>query len=150
MAKVGIIVDNEEDLKYIEEAKKILDEFEICYTVRVISGLDSLEPVNNFLEEAERENIDVIIVCSGIFVNLAGIIASQTIIPVIGVPLPTSNIQTNELIFSAVQMPEGVPVACMAIGKSGVKNAVILTLEIISLKEENLKEKLKEFKSQYI
>ncbi|MCM8817886.1 MAG: AIR carboxylase family protein [Candidatus Omnitrophica bacterium] len=150
MAKIGIVIGNENDLNLIEDGKKTLDNFGIDYTIKIISGLDSLESVHNFVKEAEEEKIDIIIVCSSIFIQLAGIIASETIIPVIEVPLPSNEISTNELIFSSVQMPEGVPVACMSLGKTGVKNAVIFAIEILSLKDEILREKLREFKSQYV
>ncbi|MCM8773005.1 MAG: AIR carboxylase family protein [Candidatus Omnitrophica bacterium] len=150
MGKIVIIVGNEDDLKYIEEAENILKEFGIYYIKRIFSGFETLEPVFDFIDMAEKENFDIIIVCSGVSTHLAGIIASRTTIPVICVPLPTNNIATTDLIYSSVQMPEGVPVACMSLGKAGVKNSAILAIEILSLKDSNLKEKLKEFKKQYI
>lgn len=149
MGKIGIIVDNEKDLKYIEEIKKILDELGILYEVNVLSGMDSLDPINEYLENAEKNGIDVIIVCTSISLHLPGIIASKTIIPVIGVPLPTKEMVTADTVFSIVQMPEGVPVACMSFGKAGIKNSAILAGEILSIKDENLKEKIRELKSRF-
>ncbi|MCM8804189.1 MAG: AIR carboxylase family protein [Candidatus Omnitrophica bacterium] len=149
MAKIGIIVDNEEDLKYVEEIKKILDELGILYEVNILSGMDSLNPIDEYIENVERNGIDIIIVCASIPTYLPGIIASRTIIPVIGVPLPTKEMVTTDIVFSIVQMPEGVPVACMSFGKAGIKNSAILAGEILSIKDKNLKEKIKELKSRF-
>ncbi|HOK56969.1 MAG TPA: AIR carboxylase family protein [bacterium] len=150
MAKVIIVVDNENDLKKIDEGKKILEELKIFYDVKIISGMNNLNPVDELVELIEKTEIDVVIVCSGISTHLPGIIASKTIIPVIGVPLPVNDIPSTETIFSIAQMPEGVPVACMSLGKTGIKNAVIFAAQIISRKDENLRKKVKEFKNQYI
>jgi len=151
MAKIGIIGDNEDNLtKYVKEMEKIFDEFGIFYETKIISGMDSLEPVYQFIEYAENTQIEIIIVLAGTSTHLPGIIASKTIIPVIGVPLPSKDITNTDTIFSMIQMPEGVPVACVSFGKAGIKNSVILALEILSLKEKNIKEKLKKFKEKFV
>ncbi|MGB9677804.1 MAG: AIR carboxylase family protein [Candidatus Ratteibacteria bacterium] len=149
MAKVGIIIDNEKDIKYVEEIEKFFNDLNISYELKVLSGMDSLEPVDEYIEIAEKKGIEILIVCAGISTHLPGIIASKTIIPVIGVPLPNNKIPTSDTFFSVLQMPEGVPVACMSLGKAGVKNSAILAGEILSLKDENLKEKVKRFKEKF-
>lgn len=144
-----IIVDNKENLKDIEEVKKILEEFKIFYEIKIISGMNNLKSIDELVESLEKTETDVIIVCSEISTHLPGIIASKTTIPVIGVPLPKNDIPSTETIFSIVQMPEGVPVACMSLGKAGIKNAALFAIQIVSRKETNLREKLKQFKNQY-
>lgn len=150
MGKVSIIVGNNEELEKIQELKNIFDKFNIFYSVYVISGFDSLEPIYNFVEKAEKENVDVIIVCSGLSTHLASIISSKTVIPVVAVCLPTNNMSSNDIFFLTIQTPEGVPVACMSFGKSGIKNAGIFALELISLREQDLKEKIRSFKEEYV
>jgi len=149
MAKIGIVVDIPDNFKYVDEMKKILDEFNISYETKIIPGMDSLKPIYEFVEYAENSKMEIIIVIAGISTHLPGIIASKTIIPVIGVPLPSKDIANTDIIFSTIQMPEGVPVACVSSGKAGIINSILLALEIISLKEENIKEKLKEFKEKF-
>jgi 5-(carboxyamino)imidazole ribonucleotide mutase len=150
MAKIGIVIDIIENLKYVEEMKKIFDEFGISYETKILSGMDTLKPVYEFVEYAENNKIEIIIVLAGISTHLPGIIASKTLIPVIGVPLPSKDIANTDIIFSMIQMPEGVPVACVSYGKAGIINSVLLALEILSLKEEKIKEKLKEFKVKFV
>ncbi len=149
MAKIGIVVDNQDNLNYVEEIKKIFDEFGISYETKILCGMDTLKPVYEFVEYAENNKIEIIIVLAGISTHLPGVIASKTIIPVIGVPLPSKDVSNTEIIFSMLQMPEGVPVGCVSSGKAGIKNSVLLALEILSIKEENIKEKLKEFKEKF-
>ncbi|MCM8784759.1 MAG: AIR carboxylase family protein [Candidatus Omnitrophica bacterium] len=150
MGKVIIIVDNEKDAETIEEGVKILEELKITFDVKIISGMDNLKLIDELIDFSERKEIDVIIVFNRISTHLPGIIASKTIIPVIGVPLPNKNVQTADYLFSIIQMPEGVPVACMSFGKAGIKNATLFAAEIISRKEPNLKEKLKQLKNNFI
>jgi len=149
MAKVMIMVDNEEDLKNIEDEKKILEEFGIFYDIKIFSGMDNLNFLDEFIETVEKTGVDVIIINCRIATHLPGIIASKTIVPVIGVPLPANNIPSEDNIFSIVQMPEGVPVACMSLGKAGVKNSAIFAIQILSRKDKSLIEKLKKFKNQF-
>ncbi|MFN4226568.1 MAG: AIR carboxylase family protein [Candidatus Ratteibacteria bacterium] len=149
MGKVIIIIDNEKDTETIEEGIKILEELKIPFDVRIISGMDNLKLIDELIDFSERKEIDVIIVFNRISTHLPGIIASKTIIPVIGVLLPNKNTQTADSLFSLVQMPEGVPVACVSCGKAGIKNASFFAAEIISRKEPNLREKLRRIKSNF-
>ncbi len=111
-----------------------------------MSAHRSLDRTMEFAEKAEAEGFGAIIACAGMAAHLPGVIAAKTILPVIGVPLPTSDIKGMDALLAIVQMPSGVPVATMAIGKSGVKNGAILAAEILSLNDEGLKKKLKEYK----
>lgn len=144
---VVIAFGSQNDLVFAEAAKEILEKFGVPYSVEVISAHRSLDKTIEFAETAEEKGIRVIIACAGMSAHLPGVIAAKTILPVIGVPLPTSEIKGVDSLYSMVQMPGGVPVGTMAIGKAGVKNAAIFAIEIISLSDDNLKKKLKEFKN---
>ncbi|MCX7917015.1 MAG: AIR carboxylase family protein [bacterium] len=150
MGKINIIFDKEDEIERFEEGKKMLEELKIQYEIKIISGMDTLDALESFIQYAEEEEVDVIIVCSSISTHLPGIIASKTLIPVIGVPLPENNIKSEDILFSVVQMPEGVPVACMSLGKTGIKNAILFAGMIISKKEKDLKDRLKKIKEKYI
>lgn len=144
--QVVIIFGSQNDLSYADDAKEILEKFEVSYSVEVISAHRSLDKTITFAETAEEKGIRVIIACAGMAAHLPGVIAAKTTLPVIGVPLPTSEIKGIDSLYSMVQMPSGVPVGTMAIGKTGVKNAAIFALEIIALSDEGVKKKLKEYK----
>ena len=144
---VVIVFGSQNDLVFAEAAKEILEKFGVPYSVEVISAHRSLDKTIEFAETAEEKGIRVIIACAGMSAHLPGVIAAKTVLPVIGVPLPTSEIKGVDSLYSMVQMPGGVPVGTMAIGKAGVKNAAIFAIEIISLSDDNLKKKLKEFKN---
>jgi len=144
---VVIVFGSQNDLVFAEAAKEILEKFGVPYSIEVMSAHRSLDKTIEFAETAEEKGIRVIIACAGMSAHLPGVIAAKTILPVIGVPLPTSEIKGVDSLYSMVQMPGGVPVGTMAIGKAGVKNAAIFAIEIISLSDDNLKKKLKEFKN---
>ncbi|MGB9641662.1 MAG: 5-(carboxyamino)imidazole ribonucleotide mutase [Candidatus Ratteibacteria bacterium] len=146
-AKIALVVGSQNDLPFLDGAKEILDKFEVSYTVEVISAHRSLDKTINFSESARERGIQVIIACAGMAAHLPGVIAAKTTLPVIGVPLPTSEIKGIDALYSMVQMPSGVPVGTMAIGRSGVKNAAIFAIEILALNDIGLYEKLKEFKN---
>ena len=144
--KIAVVVGSKNDLPYLDGAKEILERFGIPYEVMVMSAHRSLDRTMEFAEKAEAEGFGAIIACAGMAAHLPGVIAAKTILPVIGVPLPTSDIKGMDALLAIVQMPSSVPVATMAIGKSGVKNGAILAAEILSLNDEGLKKKLKEYK----
>ncbi|HRV05042.1 MAG TPA: 5-(carboxyamino)imidazole ribonucleotide mutase [Candidatus Ratteibacteria bacterium] len=144
---VVIAFGSQNDLVFAEAAKEILEKFGVPYSIEVMSAHRSLDKTIEFAETAEEKGIRVIIACAGMSAHLPGVVAAKTILPVIGVPLPTSEIKGVDSLYSMVQMPGGVPVGTMAIGKAGVKNAAIFAIEIISLSDDNLKKKLKEFKN---
>ncbi|HPO52170.1 MAG TPA: 5-(carboxyamino)imidazole ribonucleotide mutase [bacterium] len=145
-AKVAVIVGSQNDLPFLDGAKEILDKFGVPYIVEVMSAHRSLDKTVEFSESARAKGIQVIIACAGMAAHLPGVIAAKTTLPVIGVPLPTSEIKGIDALYSMVQMPSGVPVGTMAIGKSGVKNAAIFAIEILALNDSTLYEKLKEYK----
>jgi 5-(carboxyamino)imidazole ribonucleotide mutase len=144
--KVAIVVGSQNDEPFLDSAKEILDRFGVPYTVEVMSAHRNLDRTIDFAQSAEESGIQVIIACAGMSAHLPGVIAAKTILPVIGVPLPTSEIKGIDSLYSMVQMPGGVPVATMAIGKAGVKNAAIFAVSILARSDANLREKLLKFK----
>ncbi len=144
--KVAIVVGSKNDIEYLEGAKEILDNFSVPYEIFVLSAHRTLDEVINFAEKSEENGFGVIIAAAGMAAHLPGVIAAKTNLPVIGVPLPTSDIKGVDALLAIVQMPSGVPVATMAIGKAGIKNAAIFAVQILAKNNYQLKEKLKIFK----
>ncbi|OGC03817.1 5-(carboxyamino)imidazole ribonucleotide mutase [candidate division WOR-1 bacterium RIFOXYA12_FULL_43_27] len=141
--KVGIICGSESDLPILEKAGKQLDEFGIQNEIVVASAHRSPKKVEEFVQKAEQE-CDCVIAAAGMSAALPGVIAAQTTLPVIGIPIASGALKGQDALFSIAQMPPGVPVACVAI--DGAKNAAILAAQILALKYPALKEKLKDFK----
>lgn len=143
---VSIVMGSKSDLDSMREAKNILDEFAVPSEIRVISAHRTPETARQFATTAESRGIKVIIAGAGKAAHLAGVLASLTVLPIIGVPMPTSDLGGLDSLLSTVQMPGGIPVATTAIGKSGAKNAGLLTIAILSLQNEELRLKLKKYR----
>ena len=143
--KVGIIIGSESDLSIIEKTTGLLIDFGIDYELTVASAHRTPKQVEQFASTAEKK-YDVIIAGAGMAAALPGVVTAHTIIPVIGLPISSKALSGHDALFSIVQMPSGVPVACVAI--DGAKNAAILAAQILSLKYPQLKKKLKEFKGK--
>lgn len=148
--KVLIVMGSDSDLPVMEEAGKMLNEFGIPFEMTVASAHRSPKRAVNLALGAEKKGADVIIAGAGMAAHLAGILAAHTILPVIGVPLSTSALGGMDSLLSTVQMPPGVPVAAMAIGKAGAKNAAILAAQIIGRKDPKVAKKLREFKKRLV
>lgn len=148
--KVLIVMGSDSDMPIMEETGKILNEFGITYEMTIASAHRSPERAARLASGAEKQGIDVIIAGAGAAAHLAGVIAAHTILPVIGVPINSSPLQGLDALFSTVQMPPGVPVAAMAVGKAGAKNAAILAAEIIGRKDARIVKKLKEYKTRMV
>ncbi len=144
--KVALIVGSKNDIPYLDGAKEIFENFGISYDIKILSAHRNLDETMKFAETAEEQGYRIIIACAGMAAHLPGVIAAKTILPVIGVPLPTSEIKGIDSLLSMVQMPSGVPVAAMTIGKAGIKNAAIFAASILSLQENNIKIQLNKFK----
>ena len=145
---VGIVMGSDSDLSFMQEAAKILDDFNIPYDITISSAHRSPNLTASYAKEAAKKGFEVIIAGAGGAAHLAGVIASKTTLPVIGVPIDSSSLKGLDSLLSTVQMPSGVPVATMAIGKTGAKNAAILAIQILSLKYPELKKKLNSFKKR--
>ena len=142
---VGIVMGSDSDLGVMEETAKVLEKFGIEYEMTVSSAHRSPQRTSRYAKEAEKRGLRVLIAGAGGAAHLAGVLASSTILPVISVPL-SSPLKGLDSFYSNLQMPSGVPVATMGIGKSGAKNAGILAAQILALKYPKIKDKLKKHK----
>ncbi len=144
--KVGILMGSDSDLGVMEEAEKRLDFFGIHYETRILSAHRSPLKTLEYAESATKRGIEVIIVGAGAAAHLAGAVAANTTLPVIGIPIDSSSLKGMDALLATVQMPAGVPVATMAIGKAGAANAGIFAAEILARKDTRLSGKLARFK----
>ena len=147
MKKVAVVMGSKSDLPVMESCTRTLEEFGVPYEVKVLSAHRTIDEVLKFCERAEEE-FEVIIAAAGYAAHLGGGIAAKTVLPVIGVPLDASPLKGIDSLLSIVQMPGGIPVATVTIGKAGAKNAAVLAVEIMAIKYPELKEKLKEYREE--
>lgn len=146
--KVLIVMGSDSDLTVMAEAEKLLREFGIPCEMTIASAHRSPRRVQALAEEVEKKGTDVIIAGAGMAAHLAGVLAAQTTVPVIGVPINASPLDGLDSLLSMVQMPPGVPVATMAVGKAGARNAAILAARILARKDPKLLKKLRAYKDQ--
>jgi len=142
---VSIVMGSDSDLSVMKEAEAILEHFDIPNELFLTSAHRSPERTAFFADEAARRGVKVIIVGAGMAAHLAGVIASQTPLPVIGVPIDSSSLQGLDALLSTVQMPGGIPVATMSIGKAGAKNAALMSVRILALEDKTLRGKLEAY-----
>src|SRR5215472_4586457 len=142
-AQVSIVMGSDSDLEIMREAGKALDDFGISYEIDVTSAHRSPDRSADFAKKAADRGVKVIIAGAGGAAHLAGVIAAHTILPVIGVPIPSTSLNGMDSLLSTVQMPPGIPVATVSIGKWGATNAGILAAQMIALADEKSK-KLRE------
>lgn len=147
MSKVAIIMGSESDRPVVEEALPYLEYFGIAADVHVMSAHRTPHAVQEFASAARENGYAAIIACAGMAAHLPGVIAAYTTLPVIGVPLAGSALNGVDALYAIVQMPAGVPVATMAIGKAGTRNAAIFAAQIIALSDETVAQKLQTFKA---
>ena len=143
---IGILMGSDSDLSVMEEASKILDKFGIGHEIIVSSAHRSPERTRKYVTGASKRGIKILIAGAGAAAHLAGVVAAETTLPVIGVPIGSSALNGLDALLSTTQMPGGVSVAGMAIGKAGAKNAGILAVQILALNDKNLYKKLLKFK----
>ena len=143
---VGIVMGSDSDLAVMELTAKALERFGIPFELKISSAHRSLDATLRYIRQAEARGIKVIIAGAGAAAHLAGVIAGQTTLPVIGVPLASSSLKGLDALLSVVQMPGGIPVATMAIGEAGARNAGILAARILALSDEALQRTLQSFK----
>lgn len=144
--KVLILMGSDSDLQVMEACKETLEGLGISSKMTVASAHRTPERVSTLVKEAERKGADVIICGAGMAAHLAGAVAAQTVLPVIGVPLSASALSGMDALLSTVQMPPGVPVATVSIGKAGAKNAAVLAAQIIARKDKDVLKKLRAFR----
>jgi len=139
---VSVVMGSDSDLPVMTEAVKILDEFGIGHELILTSAHRTPERTTKFAKTAASHGVQVIIVGAGAAAHLAGVIASQTLLPVIGVPIDATSLHGLDALLSTVQMPGGIPVATMAIGKAGAKNAALFAVRFLALNDQALSAKL--------
>ncbi len=144
---VAVVMGSDSDMDVMQSCIEQLGEFGIKPVVRVISAHRTPQMVAEFAENAAKNGVKVIIAAAGMAAHLAGAMASRTTLPVIGVPLISdSGLEGIDAFLSTVQMPPGAPVATVAVGKAGAKNAAILAVQILALSDKGLAKKLAEFR----
>ncbi len=147
-AAVLIVMGSQSDWEIMKETARILDRFNIPYETVVSSAHRSPELTTKIASSARAKGYEVIIAGAGGAAHLPGVLASRTELPVIGVPLDQSGLKGLDSILSIVQMPSGVPVACMALGKAGAANAALFAVQILGLKDPTLRRKYQQFKKE--
>lgn len=146
--KVGFFLGSDSDFPVVEEAIQFMKKFEVAFGLEVTSAHRSPERTRMLVQKYEKEGVSVFIAVAGKAAHLAGVVASHTMRPVIGVPVAGSDLGGLDALLSTSQMPKGIPVACMGIGKSGALNAAVLAIQILALKDSSLEEKLNKYRSQ--
>ena len=146
--KVGVVMGSLSDRPVMDETCKLLEEFGIEYEVRILSAHRTPDEAISYAREAYDRGIRVLIAGAGGAAHLAGVLAGVATVPVIGVPMSTNMMGGLDSLLSIVQMPSGVPVATVAVGKAGAKNAAVLALTILSVSDEECHEKLVEYKEK--
>jgi phosphoribosylaminoimidazole carboxylase PurE protein len=139
---VSVVMGSDSDLPIMTEAAKILEEFTIGHELILTSAHRTPERTTKFAKAAAKRGVKVIIVGAGAAAHLAGVIAAQTPLPVIGIPIDATSLHGLDALLSTIQMPGGVPVACMAIGKAGAKNAALFAIRILALADKSIDSKL--------
>jgi phosphoribosylaminoimidazole carboxylase PurE protein len=147
-AMVGIIMGSDSDLSVMKEAAATLKKFGVPFEIDITSAHRSPGRTTEYARTAVERGLKVIIVGAGGAAHLAGVVAAETILPVVGVPMPSTTLAGLDSLLSTVQMPGGVPVACTAIGKPGAVNAAILAVEIIAVADAGLAQKLVDYKKE--
>ena len=148
MPLVGVVMGSKSDAEMVQPTLDILKELSIDYEVNVISAHRTPEKARQYGLAARERGIEVIIAAAGAAAHLPGVLASWTTLPVIGVPLASSELKGVDALYSIVQMPAGIPVAGMAIGTAGAKNAAYLAAEILGLKYEEIRKAYDKYRSE--
>lgn len=142
MAKISIIMGSQSDLETVQEAINLLKEFKAGFEVKVLSAHRTPKELTDYVTAARKKGVKVFIAAAGGAAALAGVIASHTTLPVIGIPIETKSLKGLDSLLSTVQMPAGIPVAAMSIGKAGASNAAIFALEILGITDKTIESKL--------
>ncbi|MEE4240376.1 MAG: 5-(carboxyamino)imidazole ribonucleotide mutase [Desulfopila sp.] len=144
--KIAVIMGSKSDYEVMKECAKVLVDFGIPHEVRVISAHRTPERAHEFATSAEERGLQLIIAAAGKAAHLAGVIAASTTVPVLGVPMTTSDLGGLDSLLSMVQMPGGIPVGTVTIGKAGAKNAALLAVAVLALSDSSLRDELKAYR----
>ncbi len=148
MPLVGVVMGSKSDAGALQPALEVLTQLGIDHEVNTISAHRTPEKARQYAQSAREQGVEIIIAAAGMAAHLPGVLASWTTLPVIGVPLPGSELKGIDALLSIVQMPAGIPVACVAIGSAGAENAAYLAAEILGLKHEGIKKAYEKYRSE--
>ena len=148
MPLVGVIMGSKSDAETLQPALEILEQLGIEHEVNVISAHRTPQKAKEYAQSARERGIEVIIAAAGLAAHLPGVLASWTTLPVIGVPVASGELKGVDALYSIVQMPPGIPVACMAIGSPGVKNAAYMAAVILGIKHEKIRQAYEKFRQE--
>jgi 5-(carboxyamino)imidazole ribonucleotide mutase len=143
---VGVVMGSKSDWDVMKSAADTLSRFGIPHECRVLSAHRTPEALVQYIREAERRGVQVWIAAAGGAAHLAGVVAAHTVLPVLGVPMPTATLGGLDSLLSMVQMPAGIPVGTLAIGKAGATNAALLAVAILATSRPELRQKLQEYR----
>ena len=144
---VGVVMGSQSDYTHLAPACELLDTFAVPYESRVVSAHRTPDWLFQYAEQAETRGLEVIIAGAGGAAHLPGMLAAKTLVPVLGVPVPSTALNGLDSLLSIVQMPKGVPVATLAIGAAGAANAAILATQIIGLSRPDVRERLRAWRA---
>ena len=147
MPMVGVVMGSKSDAEAVQPALDVLKELGIDYEVSVISAHRTPEEAREYGQSAQSRGIEVLIAAAGGAAHLPGVLASWTTLPVIGVPLASNELKGVDALYSIVQMPAGIPVACVAVGSAGAKNAAYLAAEILGIKYDEIRKAYENYRS---
>jgi len=148
MALVGVVIGSKTDTELIQPALDVLKQLGIDYELSVISGHRNPEKAREYGLQGEKRGLKVIIAAAGKSAHLPGVMASWTTLPVVGVPLPSGELKGVDALLSISQMPGGVPLACMGVGKSGAKNAALFAAQILGTERKETREAYRKYKQE--
>lgn len=144
--KVAVILGSDSDLPVMRDTAQTLEEFGVPFDITVSSAHRSPERTVQYVADAEAKGVQVFIAAAGMAAHLAGVVAAHTTCPVVGVPMDGSALNGIDALYSTVQMPAGIPVAAVSIGKAGARNAALLAIQILALQDAELQQKLSAYK----
>jgi phosphoribosylaminoimidazole carboxylase PurE protein len=145
---VGVVMGSDSDLPVMQRCLDVLEDFDIPYEANVLSAHRTPERAHEYASTARLRGLRVIVAAAGGAAHLAGVMASLTTLPVIGIPMPTASLGGADSLYSTVQMPAGVPVATVAIGEAGANNAALLAAQILALNDEELQHRLQAYRAE--
>ena len=147
MAKVAVVCGSPSDQSYVDICTEVLSQMGIIFEASVISAHRHPDKIRAFATTLKEKGFDLVIAMAGMAAHLPGVVASMTTVPVIGVPLPGSALNGQDALYAIVQMPAGIPVATVAIGNAGAKNAAYLAAQIIGLNDQDVRQNYENYRT---
>ncbi len=146
--RVAVLMGSDSDLPVVENTVETLETLGVAFELRVMSAHRSPDAVEEFARTARQRGLEVIIAAAGGAAHLAGVLAANTTVPIVGLPIPPSRMGGMDSLLSTVQMPSGVPVACVGLGSSGARNAAVLAAQMLAVGDADLRQRLADYKKE--